>query len=110
MSMPRAHVLKTWPGPYKDTKVGVKPFELRINDRDYHVGDVLFLVLFDPDTQTTLPDDWYRGDFLVFRITCVRDWPASLRDGHVALGLGRIEPLDAARAMADILHNRLWIV
>lgn len=43
------HVLKTWP-PYFDRVLsGEKNFEVRVNDRDYKVGDILDLNEYDPD-------------------------------------------------------------
>ena len=37
------HELKTWPEFYQEVVEGHKPFEYRLNDRDYRVGDVLHL-------------------------------------------------------------------
>lgn len=52
------HVLKCWPGFFRDFKAGIKPFEVRRNDRDYQVGDVLVLTEWNPETQC------YTGDVL----------------------------------------------
>lgn len=43
------HRVKTWPPFFKDALLGKKPFELRINDRDYKVGDILVQEEFDPE-------------------------------------------------------------
>lgn len=45
------HALKTWPEPFAAVLAGNKNFEVRINDRDFAVGDTLELNEFDPDTQ-----------------------------------------------------------
>jgi hypothetical protein len=37
------HYLKTWPNYFDAVVDGTKTFEVRINDRDYKVGDVLHL-------------------------------------------------------------------
>lgn len=37
------HELKTDPGAFDDIVAGIKPFELRFNDRNYQVGDTLIL-------------------------------------------------------------------
>ena len=44
----RRHELKTWPSYFHAVNYGLKPFEVRLNDRDYQVGDILSLVYFDP--------------------------------------------------------------
>lgn len=43
------HLLKTWPDSFEAVMRGVKPFEVRVNDRDYQVGDVLVLQEFIPE-------------------------------------------------------------
>jgi ASC-1-like (ASCH) protein len=45
------HGLKIHPEYYKAVVTGKKTFEIRKNDRDYHVGDKLFLNEFDPIKQ-----------------------------------------------------------
>ena len=45
------HILKTWPEDFQAVWTGEKTFEVRINDRNYQVGDVLILKEFDPKTQ-----------------------------------------------------------
>jgi hypothetical protein len=42
------HQLKTWPDYFSAVIDGTKTFELRINDRDYKVGDVLELQEYSP--------------------------------------------------------------
>ena len=42
-----SHVLKILPEYFIESKNDNKPFELRRDDRDYKVGDVLILVEFD---------------------------------------------------------------
>jgi len=38
---PSVHVLKCWPEYFAKIWDGEKPFEIRKNDRDYRVGDIL---------------------------------------------------------------------
>lgn len=62
---PRIHTLKSWPSMFANVVKGVKTFELRINDRDFHVGDCLVLQEYEPDTQR------YTGEHFAVRVTYV---------------------------------------
>lgn len=42
--MPKAHFLKTDPEPFQAVKARLKRFEIRVNDRDFKVGDRLVLL------------------------------------------------------------------
>ena len=53
------HDLKTWPDYYDSIAIGVKTFEVRKNDRDYHDGDTLILLRYDPKTRN------YTGERMV---------------------------------------------
>lgn len=57
------HRLKTWPIFFAEVATGAKTFEIRKNDRDFKVGDVLILVEYDPDTNT------YSGDEMKVMVT-----------------------------------------
>ena len=45
---PKIHKLKTWTDEFWDVSSGKKTFEVRINDRDFKVGDFLELQEWDP--------------------------------------------------------------
>jgi hypothetical protein len=45
----REHKLKTWPVFYWDVVTGAKTFEIRKNDRDYQVSDILVLQEYIPE-------------------------------------------------------------
>ncbi len=64
---PKTHTLKTWPGPFRLVKAGLKKYEIRKADRDYAVGDVLVLQEFEPETST------YSGDQLRVRVVTMTE-------------------------------------
>ena len=46
------HRIKAWPEYFAPLAAGEKTFELRYNDRDYQVGDRLFIEEWDLETET----------------------------------------------------------
>lgn len=76
------HELKTWPEHFDATWAGKKTFEIRLNDRDFKVGDVLKQRRFDPETET------FNGDYLMRRVTYVlHGGQFGLADGYVCMSL-----------------------
>ncbi len=75
----RQHDLKCGALYFNDVRTGVKPFELRYNDRDFHVGDLLVL--------HEMNDDGPTGVFCTKRITYVLEGLPWLMAGYCALGL-----------------------
>jgi len=73
------HKLKTWPSYFYAVARGEKTFEIRKNDRDFKVGDVLILQCYDPDKGT------YTGHEVVKKVTYITDWEQ--KPGNVVLGL-----------------------
>ncbi len=61
------HNLKTWPKFFKALTEG-KNFEIRVNDRDYQVGDTLSLNEFDPIK------DRHTGQSVFRRVTYISDF------------------------------------
>lgn len=61
--MKRFHYLKSWPHQFIAVKAGVKTAELRRNDRDYSVGDLMILQEYDPETKQ------YSGRVVTVEIT-----------------------------------------
>ena len=61
----KIHVLKTWPEYFKEVESGNKNFELRLNDRDFQVGDRLDLMEYDPNSNT------YSGNHLHKKVTYI---------------------------------------
>lgn len=79
----KTHRLKTLPEFFKALKEGTKPFEIRKNDRDFHVGDELVLAEWDPKEKKET------GHYVGCRVTYVLDsssCPEGLKKGYVILG------------------------
>jgi hypothetical protein len=47
------HELKTWPDSFIEVFMEKKTFELRKNDRDFKIGDMVILKEYDPETGYT---------------------------------------------------------
>ncbi len=78
--MSKIHALKTWPEYYKAIIDGSKTFEVRKNDRDYQVSDVLVLQEFDPK-------GGYTGEMVSKVISYILDNPQFIKEGYVVMGL-----------------------
>lgn len=74
---PRKHVLKLNSEYYDDVVSGFKKFEIRFNDRDYKVGDILVLEEYDGID--------YTGDRCKRIVTYITDY--AQQDGYVVLGI-----------------------
>jgi hypothetical protein len=85
----RLHPLKTWPEPFTATWNGLKPFEIREDDRGFAAGDRLQLLEWDPTGQR------FTGRQLMALVTYVlRGQQAvdfGLRPGFVAMGVFPVE-------------------
>lgn len=57
------HILKTWPEPFQAILDGRKNYEIRKNDRDFKINDILYLTEFDPAT------DGFTGRGRLVRVT-----------------------------------------
>lgn len=79
----RVHELKTWPEAFQAIWEGLKRYELRKNDRDFLVGDSLFLREYDPVAKE------YSGRCFQARVTYMTvscDFPG-LQDDYVVMGI-----------------------
>jgi hypothetical protein len=63
----KTHILKIHPEYFKEVKSGKKTFEVRLNDRDYKVGDLVILREFISNIGVT-EKDCYTGNQLGFEI------------------------------------------
>lgn len=61
----QVHELKIWQEYFRAVKTGEKPFELRKNDRNYQVGDLLRLMEYNKDTLE------FTGEYCVRQVTYI---------------------------------------
>ncbi len=80
--MPVHHKVKCSSSYFELTVQDRKPFELRLNDRNYQTGDTITL-------EEVRADNTYitTGRERIGEIMCVISGPPWLRDGYVALGI-----------------------
>ncbi|WP_184722622.1 ASCH/PUA domain-containing protein [Caulobacter sp.] len=98
------HELKTWPKYFAAVRSGQKRFEIRRNDRDFKVGDILVLSEFDPATDT------YTGQAEERQITFLlseEDYGGVIH-GFVAIGFGDVAPHPDAAAEVTAEQLASW--
>ena len=80
--MKKVHELKSWPEFFLDIHNGKRTFDLRKNDRNFKVGDVIKLREWEPTTNA------YSGREILKRITYIMEGvgPGGIPPYH---GLGR---------------------
>lgn len=75
------HTLKTIQPYFSEVESGNKTFEVRKDDRNFQVGDVLFLQEYDKEKNS------YSGKELEFVVIYIlKDFPA-IKKGYVVLGI-----------------------
>lgn len=78
----RCHDLKTWSEPWAYVASGHKTYEVRRDDRDYQVGDLLLLREYDPEASA------FTGWAVLVQVKHVtRGPPSPLPEGVVVLGI-----------------------
>lgn len=83
---PRVHQLKVECEFYTTLSMHLKNFEVRKNDRDFQVNDILILREWSAATED------YTGLYLCAQISYILDDPRYCKEGYVILGLKFIEP------------------
>lgn len=84
----RTHDLKTWPSYFAEVGSRKKTFEVRLNDRDFAVGDELILSEYDP----TKFGGTFTGDQILTIITYVlHGGRFGIQEGHCVLGFNSLE-------------------
>jgi len=77
----KTHELKCLPEHFEPVRLGLKLVELRLNDRNFQVGDELYLREYEPFAQS------YSGRTLHATITHIVSGGAWLVPGYVALSI-----------------------
>jgi hypothetical protein len=93
----RQHDLKCWPSHYEKVLSGEKPFEVRKNDRDFAVGDMLRLREWDPtprNSYVATPMGYTKRETMrtVTSVLSGTEW--GLAEGYCVLGLGPAPPVE----------------
>jgi len=78
------HELKTLPIYWDMVNSGAKTFEVRKNDRDFKVGDILHLY-------RSVDADFYGAEFMELAVTYVlHGGQFGIEPGYVVMGLGEV--------------------
>jgi uncharacterized protein YqfB (UPF0267 family) len=75
------HDLKITPEYFDDIVSDIKTFEVRRNDRDFKVGDILRLMEYFPS------DNSYSGEDVYATVKCIFDHPMYVKDGYVIMSI-----------------------
>ncbi|MGG0667826.1 DUF3850 domain-containing protein [Lederbergia citrisecunda] len=75
--MSKEHHLKILPEYFEPVRYGLKTFEIRKNDRDYHVGDTLILKEFK--------DECFTGNIVKAVVTYITDY--AQQDNYVVMAI-----------------------
>jgi hypothetical protein len=76
-----AHKLKTWPEYFDKVRDGIKRFEVRKNDRDFQVGDILTLEEYNP-IECKFTGRWYLA-----RVDYILQGGFGLKKGYCVMGI-----------------------
>jgi len=102
------HRLKTHPAAFYAVRDGLKPFEVRRNDRLFQSGDLVELIYWDPNGEQNWEDvDKTRNNLIPDRITKRVGWilgggQYGIEPGYVAFAL---EPVDEVKAKAEVIRK-----
>ncbi|MBS3885596.1 MAG: DUF3850 domain-containing protein [Dethiobacter sp.] len=89
------HELKCWPQNFNATIKDLKLFEIRKNDRDFKVGDILRLMEYHPELQQ------YTGENLFAKVTYIVDSPEWVKEGFVVMGTEKLGFITWPGGMGD---------
>lgn len=101
---PRCHDLKCWPEFYLPVEGERKAFEVRKNDRDFRVGDLLLLREWSPAMEA------YTGDCCVREVGYVLEGrdaggAGGIEPGYCVMSLERTSEVSAARLVGPLIYE-----
>lgn len=106
------HILKTDPAVYDEVKAGRKFFEIRKNDRDFQVGDMLVLKRTEhtgAEMAAGAPLIYTEGEELMRFVTSVLEGPIyGLADGWVIMSIS--EDMPGFDRKAQLSLNFKWLL
>ena len=79
------HKLKVWPEYFKALKDGTKTFDVRLNDRNFQIGDLLILQEWNPPTKSYTGQEIERKIVYILGGTDAQIF--GIREGYCVLGL-----------------------
>lgn len=79
------HILKTWIEYFDDVANGIKTFEIRKNDRNFQVGDILLLEEYCNKTEH------YTGAWVKVLVTYILDKQPFVPEGYVCMAIRLID-------------------
>ena len=81
----QTHELKTWPEYYEAVRKGKKTFEVRKHDRNFKIGDWLWLACYNPKTK-----QYESRGLICCKITyMVTGGQFGIEEGYCVLGIER---------------------
>lgn len=83
------HQLKTVQPYFDDIWKNGKTFEVRKNDRDFKVGDVLMLLEYEPKEACNPKTKGFTGKCVTAKITYILDNPQYCKEGYVIMAFQR---------------------
>lgn len=103
------HDLKCWPEFFQPLVEGRKPFDYRLNDRDYQVGDILHQREFVPPAEDLDSAGYYTGRSIRHRVTFILDdkLGPTMKAGFVVMGLGALDPDADEEDLTDLIWEAM---
>jgi len=85
----RIHDVKSWPQYFQPVLLGKKVWEYRINDRDYHVGDLILMKEWVPeeDLSPITNRNYFTGKWVLADITSVHGGLPGMKEGYCILNI-----------------------